>query len=163
DLKKNLRDDPKIVRAFYLAVAPDLIGPTVEYIGKKKYYRRDARVVVEKPLGHDLASSIAINEAVGKIFREDQVYRIDHYLGKETFVSLKAEIANWRWSGVPFYFRPGKRMATRVSEIVIQFRNIPHSIFAHAEGAPTPNRLVIRLQPDEGVKLLMMIKDPGPG
>ena len=64
---------------------------------------------------------------------------------------------------MPFYFRTGKRLASRASEIVIQFRNIPHSIFDHAEGAPKPNRLVIRLQPDEGVKLLMMIKDPGPG
>jgi glucose-6-phosphate 1-dehydrogenase len=295
DLSKKLRDDPKIVRAFYLAIAPDLFGPTCEYISNCGYYRRDARVVIEKPLGHDLASSIAINDEVTRIFAEDQVYRIDHYLGKETvqnllalrfanmlfepiwnaahidhiqltvaesvgagtrgyydesgalrdmiqnhmlqllclvameppasdeadalrdeklkvlrslkpingeavtkatvrgqyrgvssetaavksyqdelpdthkgsrtetFVALKAEIANWRWSGVPFYLRTGKRMATRVSEIVIQFRNIPHSIFQHAEGAPRPNRLIIRLQPDEGVKLTMMIKDPGPG
>ncbi len=81
----------------------------------------------------------------------------------ETFVALKAEIENWRWAGVPFYFRTGKRLASRVSEIVIQFRNIPHSIFDHAEGAPRPNRLVIRIQPDEGVKLFLMIKDPGPG
>jgi glucose-6-phosphate 1-dehydrogenase len=81
----------------------------------------------------------------------------------ETFVALKAEIENWRWAGVPFYFRTGKRLASRASEIVIQFRNIPHSIFDHAEGAPRPNRLIIRIQPDEGVKLLMMIKDPGPG
>src|SRR5690606_3458448 len=71
----------------------------------------------------------------------------------ETFVAIKAEVENWRWSGVPFYLRTGKRMATRVSEIVIQFRSIPHSIFDHAEGAPKPNKLVIRLQPDEGVKL----------
>lgn len=295
DLKKSLRDDPKIVRAFYLAVAPDLFGPICEYLASKKYYRRDARVVIEKPLGHDLESSREINDAVAKIFKEDQVYRIDHYLGKETvqnllalrfanalfepvwnsahidhiqltvaesvgagtrgyydesgalrdmiqnhmlqllclvameppasddanalrdeklkvlrslkpirngdvakftvrgqyrgvtsdttsvksyqdelpedkkgsrtetFVALKAEIENWRWSGVPFYLRTGKRMANRVSEIVIQFRAIPHSIFDHAEGAPRPNRLVIRLQPNEGVKLLMMIKDPGPG
>jgi glucose-6-phosphate 1-dehydrogenase len=295
DLSKNLRDDPKIVRAFYLAVAPDLFGPTCDYIKKQGYYRRDARVVIEKPLGHDLQSSIEINGEVSKIFAEDQVYRIDHYLGKETvqnllalrfanilfepvwnsahidhvqitvaesvgagtrgyydesgalrdmvqnhmlqllclvameppasdeanalrdeklkvlrslkpiagvdvpkvtvrgqyrngsidgqvvgsyqdelpddrkgsrmetFVALKAEIENWRWAGVPFYFRTGKRLAGRASEIVIQFRNIPHSIFDHAEGAPRPNRLIIRIQPDEGVKLMMMIKDPGPG
>ena len=295
DLDTALRDDPRIIRAFYLAVAPDLFGPICEYLSKKGYYRRDARVVIEKPLGHDLDSSIDINDAVARIFKEDQVYRIDHYLGKETvqnllalrfanimfepiwnsahidhvqitvaesvgagtrgyydesgalrdmiqnhmlqllclaameppasddanalrdeklkvlrslkpvvgpevgrvtvrgqyrgvsadatsvkgyqeelpddkkgshtetFVALKAEIENWRWSGVPFYLRTGKRMATRVSEIVIQFRNIPHSIFDHAQGAPRPNRLIIRLQPDEGVKLLMMIKDPGPG
>jgi glucose-6-phosphate 1-dehydrogenase len=295
ELRDNLREDPDVVRAFYLAVGPDLFGPICNYLSKRDYYRRDARVIVEKPLGHDLESSVRINDAIARIFEEDQVYRIDHYLGKETvqnllalrfanilfepvwnsahidhvqitvaesvgagtrgyydesgalrdmiqnhmlqllclvameppaaddanalrdeklkvlrsltpiageavsrltvrgqyrgvsseatsvksyqdelpeekkgshtetFVALKAEIGNWRWAGVPFYLRTGKRMATRVSEIVIQFRNIPHSMFDHAEGAPKPNKLVIRLQPDEGVKLLMMIKDPGPG
>ena len=295
DLGKALRNDPKVVRAFYLAVAPDLFEPIAEYLNAKKLYRRDARVVIEKPLGHDLASSQEINDGVAKIFKEDQVYRIDHYLGKETvqnllalrfantlfepvwnsahidhvqltvaesvgagtrgyydesgalrdmiqnhmlqllclvameppasddanalrdeklkvlralrpitngevaketvrgqyrgvssetasvasyqdelpeekkgsrtetFVALKAHIDNWRWAGVPFYLRTGKRMAERVSEICIQFKPIPHSIFDHAEGAPKPNKLIIRLQPDEGVKLMMMIKDPGPG
>ncbi len=300
DLGGNLREDPAIVRAFYLAIAPDLFGPTCEYIKKKGYYRRDARVVIEKPLGHDLASSMAINDEVSRIFKEDQVYRIDHYLGKETvqnllalrfanilfepiwnsahiehvqitvaesvgagtrgyydesgalrdmvqnhiiqllclvameppasdgadalrdeklkvlralkpiagadvarftvrgqyragsvdgatvagyqeelppekqangkqasrtetFVAIKAEIENWRWANVPFYIRTGKRLPSRASEIVIQFRNIPHSMFDHAEGAPKANRLVIRIQPDEGVKLFLMIKDPGPG
>ncbi|UYN99508.1 MAG: glucose-6-phosphate dehydrogenase [Devosia sp.] len=295
DLKKALRDDPKVVRAFYLAVAPDLFEPIAEQLSKTKVYRRDARVVIEKPLGHDLASSQEINDGVAKIFKEDQVYRIDHYLGKETvqnllalrfantlfepvwnsahidhvqltvaesvgagtrgyydesgalrdmiqnhmlqllclvameppanddanalrdeklkvlralrpisngevatktvrgqyrgvksetasvasyqdelpeekkgsrtetFVALKAEIENWRWAGVPFYLRTGKRMAERVSEICIQFKPIPHSIFDHAEGAPKPNKLIIRLQPDEGVKMMLMIKDPGPG
>jgi glucose-6-phosphate 1-dehydrogenase len=81
----------------------------------------------------------------------------------ETFVAIKAEVENWRWSGVPFYLRTGKRLAQQASEIVIQFRSIPHSIFAHAEGRPRPNQLVIRLQPDEGVRLWLMIKDPGPG
>src|SRR3546814_599266 len=81
----------------------------------------------------------------------------------ETFVSIKAEIANWRWAGVPFYLRTGKRLASRVSEIVVAFRPIPHSIFGSDAGRVAPNRLVIRLQPDEGVKLGLMIKDPGPG
>src|SRR5690606_38956964 len=90
DLDGSLRKDTSIVRAFYLAIAPDLFGPTCEYIKKKGYYRRDARVVIEKPLGHDLASSIAINDEVSRIFREDQVYRIDHYLGKETVQNLLA-------------------------------------------------------------------------
>src|SRR5690606_24326271 len=81
----------------------------------------------------------------------------------ETFVALKAEIANWRWAGVPFYLRTGKRLAARVSEIVVQFKPIPHSIFAEAAGEVRANQLVIRLQPDEGVKQWMMIKDPGPG
>ncbi|MET3926484.1 glucose-6-phosphate dehydrogenase [Devosia sp. 2618] len=295
DLSHALREDPNIVRAFYLAVAPDLFEPIAEYLAAKNLYRRDARVVIEKPLGHDLASSMEINDGVAKIFKEDQIYRIDHYLGKETvqnllalrfgntlfepvwnsahidhvqltvaetvgagtrgyydesgalrdmiqnhmlqllcmvameppasddanalrdeklkvlralkpivngdvakntvrgqykgvrsettsvagyqdelpddkkgsrtetFVALKAEVENWRWSGVPFYFRTGKRMADRVSEICIQFKPIPHSMFDHAEGAPKANKLIIRLQPDEGVSLMMMIKDPGPG
>lgn len=295
DLCSKLRDDESIVRAFYLAVAPDIFEPICAFISETGCWRPSARVVLEKPLGHDLASSQEINDSVAKVFREDQVYRIDHYLGKETvqnllalrfantlfepiwnathidhvqitvaetvgagtrgyydesgalrdmiqnhilqllclvameppasgqanalrdeklkvlralrpitgeavpkvtvrgqyrgvssdqtsvksyqeelpeekkgshtetFVALKAEIENWRWAGVPFYIRTGKRMANKVSEIVIQFREIPHSIFDQAEGAPTANKLVIRLQPDEGVKLFMMIKDPGPG
>ena len=81
--------------------------------------------------------------------------------GTETFVSIKAEIGNWRWAGVPFYLRTGKRLPCRVSEIVVTFRRVPHSVF---EGeSPQPNRLLIRLQPDEGIKLYLMIKDPGPG
>jgi glucose-6-phosphate 1-dehydrogenase len=81
----------------------------------------------------------------------------------ETFVALKAEIANWRWAGVPFYLRTGKRLASRVSEIVIQFRPIPFSVFDASAGPIEADRLVIRLQPDEGVKLWLMIKDPGQG
>jgi len=81
----------------------------------------------------------------------------------ETFVALKAEVANWRWAGVPFYLRTGKRLADRVSEIVIKFKPIPHSIFPKRSGTIHSNRLVLRLQPDEGVKQWIMIKDPGPG
>ena len=294
-ISDKLRDDEQIVRAFYLAVAPNLFAPICQYLKAKKYCRPHDRVVLEKPLGHDLASSIEINDAIGEAFSEDQIYRIDHYLGKETvqnllalrfantmfepiwnsahvdhvqitvaesvgagtrgyyeesgalrdmiqnhilqllclvameppasdranalrdeklkvlrslkpiqgdslkensvrgqyrgvrsgevevasyqdelpedkkgshtetFVALKAEIKNWRWAGVPFYIRTGKRLAARMSEIVIQFRDVPHSIFSRDEGAPVANKLVIRLQPDEGVKLFLMIKDPGPG
>lgn len=294
ELSDSLRDDPNVVRAFYLAVAPFLFAPICDYLSSQNYWTPDARVVLEKPLGHNLQSSVEINDTVAEVFREDQVYRIDHYLGKETvqnllalrfanalfepiwnsahidhiqitaaesvgaggrsyyeksgalrdmvqnhllqllclvameppasdeanalrdeklkvlralkpivgetvhkqtvrgqyrgvsaedtkvpsyveelgdgatsntetFVAIKAEVENWRWNGVPFYMRTGKRMARRASEIVIQFREIPHSIFSRTEGVPTPNRLVIRLQPDEGVKLFLMIKDPGPG
>ncbi|MDR0252444.1 MAG: glucose-6-phosphate dehydrogenase, partial [Brucellaceae bacterium] len=81
----------------------------------------------------------------------------------ETFVALKAEIGNWRWANVPFYLRTGKRLAERVSEIVVTFKPIPHSIFESSAGQITANQLVIRLQPDEGVKQWIMIKDPGPG
>jgi glucose-6-phosphate 1-dehydrogenase len=81
----------------------------------------------------------------------------------ETFVAIKAEVRNWRWAGVPFYLRTGKRLPARVSEIVVQFKPLPHSIFPKGAGAIQPNRLIIRLQPDEGIRLLMMSKDPGPG
>jgi glucose-6-phosphate 1-dehydrogenase len=251
-------------------------------------------VVIEKPLGKSGASARTVNEAIGKVFAEPQIYRIDHYLGKETvqnlmalrfanalfeplwnsahidhvqitvaetlgvegragyydtagalrdmvqnhmlqllclvameppsstaanavrdeklkvlkslkpvtgdavnaatvrgqykagasggaavpgyleelgqpssktetFVALRAEIANWRWNGVPFYLRSGKRLQRRESEIVVTFKPIPHSVFEANAGPITANRLVIRLQPDEGVKLWLMIKDPGPG
>jgi glucose-6-phosphate 1-dehydrogenase len=79
----------------------------------------------------------------------------------ETFVAIKAGIDNWRWAGVPFYLRTGKRMSHRHSDIVIQFKKTPHSLFG--EGNDMANRLVIRLQPDEGVRLFVQIKEPGPG
>jgi glucose-6-phosphate 1-dehydrogenase len=282
------------VRAFYLAVAPELFGPIAAGIGRAKLVTPNTRVIIEKPIGHDLRSAQELNDAVGKVFDERQVYRIDHYLGKETvqnlmalrfgnalfeplwnatyvdhvqitvaeslgvegrgdyydhagalrdmvqnhilqllclvameapshmdadpvrdeklkvlrslkridesnaahltvrgqykagaanggavpgylseienthsrtptFVALKAEIANWRWAGVPFYIRTGKRLPARASEIIVTFRSIPHSIFDQGAGALQPNRLVLRLQPNEGVKLWLMIKDPGPG
>ena len=81
----------------------------------------------------------------------------------ETFAALKAEIANWRWAGVPFYLRTGKRLPERVSEIVVAFKAVPHSIFDAASGPLARNCLVLRLQPDEGVKLWLTIKHPGPG
>lgn len=79
----------------------------------------------------------------------------------ETFVAIKAHVDNWRWQGVPFYLRTGKRMPQRHSEIVIQFKPVPHSIFAARGGRLEPNALVIRLQPQEYVRLLVMAKEPG--
>jgi glucose-6-phosphate 1-dehydrogenase len=80
----------------------------------------------------------------------------------ETFVALRAQIDNWRWAGVPFYLRTGKRLAHRYSEVLIQFREVPFSIFTHfGTRWLQPNKLVIRLQPEEDIKLLMMNKVPG--
>ena len=294
DLAQSLKPEADRVRVFYLAVGPDLFGPLCEKLGGFHLVTPRTRVVIEKPLGKSGASARALNEAIGRVVSEPQVYRIDHYLGKETvqnlmalrfanalfepvwnsahidhvqitvaetlgvegragyydtagalrdmvqnhmlqllclvamepptstaanalrdeklkvlkalkpitgdniqnltvrgqyragaanggavkgyleelgsassktetFVAIKAEIANWRWSGVPFYLRTGKRLPSRVSEIVVTFKPIPHSVFDGQAGPITPNRLVIRLQPDEGVKLWIMIKDPGPG
>jgi len=294
DLENILRDRQDVIRVFYLATGPDLFGPICERLGAHHLVTPQTRVVIEKPVGKSGESARAVNDAIGRVFAEPAVYRIDHYLGKETvqnlmalrfanalfeplwtsahidhvqitvsetlgvegragyydtagalrdmvqnhmlqllclvameppisidansvrdeklkvlkslkpiiadqvmnntvrgqyraganaggavpgyldelgsptsktetFVALKAEIANWRWNSVPFYLRTGKRLASRVSEIVIGFRPIPHSVFGNSAGPIAPNRLVIRLQPDEGVKLWLMIKDPGPG
>ena len=77
-------------------------------------------------------------------------------------MAIRAQIANWRWSGTPFYLRTGKRLRARLSEIVVRFKQTRHSIFdADARGAP--NELTIRLQPDEGMDLRVTIKEPGPG
>ena len=281
------RDD---IRVFYLATTPELFSPVAERLGAHGLASRTSRIVLEKPIGKNYASALALNKAIGTVFPEEAIYRIDHYLGKETvqnlmalrfanalfeplwtaahidnvqitvaeelgvegragyydtagamrdmvqnhilqllclvamepptsmaadsvrdeklkvlkalkpinaanagqatvrgqyragassggavagyleelgeqsntetFVAIKAEIGTWRWAGVPFYLRTGKRLPTRMSEIVVQFRAVPHSVF---DQPPEPNRLVIRLQPDEGVKLWLMIKDPGPG
>jgi glucose-6-phosphate 1-dehydrogenase len=294
ELSARVEGREEVVRAFYLAVSPDFFGPICQRIGANGLVTEDARVVIEKPIGKDGTSAKALNEAIGAVFREEQVFRIDHYLGKETvqnlmalrfanalfeplwnaahidhvqitvaesigvggragyydtagamrdmvqnhilqllclvameppesmdadsvrdeklkvlkalkpmdadsasrltvrgqyragasaggavpgyleeldnsasqtetFVAVKAEIANWRWANVPFYLRTGKRLADRVSEIVVQFRPIPHSIFEAEAGEIVSNRLVMRLQPDEGVRMQIMIKDPGPG
>ncbi|OLP58143.1 glucose-6-phosphate dehydrogenase [Xaviernesmea oryzae] len=296
DKLKQLLDDggKDKIRAFYLAVAPAIFGAISEKIRDHKLITKQTRIVVEKPIGKDLASAMDLNDTIGKVFREEQIFRIDHYLGKETvqnlmalrfanalyeplwnashidhvqitvaesvglesragyydtagalrdmvqnhilqllclvamevptnmsadavrdeklkvlnalkpitpanvekltvrgqyragasaggpvkgyleelesgqsdtetFVAIKAEIGNWRWAGVPFYIRTGKRMAARMSEIVITFKPIPHSIFDESAGRIEANQLIIRLQPNEGVKQSLMIKDPGPG
>jgi glucose-6-phosphate 1-dehydrogenase len=79
----------------------------------------------------------------------------------ETFVALRAEVRNWRWAGVPFYLRTGKRMPQKVSQIVVQFKDPPHYIFAPEQRPLISNRLVIRLQPDEGISLQVMTKEQG--
>ena len=76
---------------------------------------------------------------------------------------MKAEVRNWRWAGVPFYLRTGKRMEQRCSEIVVQFKPVPHPMFPDSDGASEPNKLVIQLQPEEGMRLHMTAKEPGPG
>ena len=293
-LASLLQQRPGNVRVFYLAIQPSLFSDACHQLRDAGLNRERCRVVVEKPIGHDLPSATGINEVLAQAFTEDQTFRIDHYLGKETvqnllalrfgnalfeplwnaahidhvqitvveqagvggrhhyydtagamrdmvqnhllqllcfvamepphsiaadpvrneklkvlhaleplhgeaalaatvrgqyragvsgaasvqgyaeetgladsntetLVALRAGIANWRWAGVPFYLRTGKRLAQRVSEIVIAFRSVPHSLFGAAAGTLAPNKLVIRLQPDEGVKLSLMIKEPGPG
>lgn len=283
------------IRVFYLATSPKFFGAICKHLHGAGLVNERSHVVLEKPLGHDLDSSRAINAEVAQYFSEDQIYRIDHYLGKETvqnllvlrfgntlfeslwnqkyidhiqitvaesigvegragfydhtgalrdmvqnhlmqllcfvameppasldanavrdeklkvlrslkpltmddvknniirgqytagaingktansyrkeegiepesqtetFVALKMEIENWRWGNVPFYLRTGKRMAQRVSEIVVQFKSVPHSIFDNRSTGLEPNKLVIKIQPEEDITLMLCGKKPGTG
>jgi glucose-6-phosphate 1-dehydrogenase len=301
-----LKDRPgaeNVTRVFYLAVAPSLFGPICRHLGDRGLAAAPARVVLEKPIGHDLASARAVNDVVGSVFDESQIFRIDHYLGKEsvqnllvtrfantfleplwnshsidhvqitvsetlgvgsragyydragalrdmvqnhllqllclvameppieigggredvrdeklkvlqalrpmtpedvdrdtvrgrygagwisgepvdgyldelastssadvdaeslteTYVALRAEVQNWRWAGVPFYLRTGKRLDRRASEIVVVFKDAPYDPFRQREGATEPNRLTIQVQPEEGMRIHLNAKEPGPG
>jgi glucose-6-phosphate 1-dehydrogenase len=142
-----------------------------------------ALIAMEPPYDYDATSirdeKVKLLRALRQVAPEEMVrgqYRagavgghgVDGYvedLGKasdtETFVAIKAHVDNWRWQGVPFYLRHGKRLAERRSEIVIQFKDVPHNIFSSRGGRPRANRLVIRLQPEEYVRLQVMAKEPG--
>ncbi|MCL2450383.1 MAG: glucose-6-phosphate dehydrogenase (NADP(+)), partial [Polyangiaceae bacterium] len=79
----------------------------------------------------------------------------------ETFVAMRVLVDNWRWSGVPFYVRAGKRLARRVTEIAVVFREVPHTLFRARDGGISPNVLSLRIQPDEGIALRFISKEPG--
>jgi len=281
------------IRLYYFSTPPAIYGDITNGLQSVKLITDADRVVIEKPIGNCLASSKVINDKVSRYFNENQIYRIDHYLGKETvlnllvlrfanslftnnwdrnsidhiqitvaesvgiegrwgfyddagqmrdmiqnhllqvlslvameppadlsadsvrveklkavkalvpinrmnvkektvrgqytdgylnglpipgylnekgankksntetFVAIKAEIDNWRWAGVPFYLRTGKRMPAKHSEIVVQFKPQAHNIFKDSHADLPANKLTIRLQPDEGVELQMMNKIPG--
>ena len=287
-------------RLFYLATAPEYFADIINSLGKHEMNKPPegsdswVRVIIEKPFGHDLQSACALNDDVNKVFDEDQIFRIDHYLGKETvqnilvfrfangifenvwnrnyidhveitaaesigiegrgpfyetagalrdvvqnhvmellsfvameppvsfeaeavraekikvwrsiqpihpadtvrgqygpgtvdgkqvvgyrqedrvhprsqtetYAALRLEIENWRWAGVPFYIRAGKRLAKRVTEITIMFKQPPLSIFKDAEGKGAEgirnNIISMRIQPDEGITLRFGAKLPGP-
>jgi len=279
------RRAPADVVVMYLATSPDLFQAVCAQLGAAGLNAPNVRVVLEKPLGRDLASAQEINRVVRSVFREEQAFRIDHYLGKpsvqnlmalrfgnalfeplwrresianiqitlaeglgvgtrgdfysrtgalrdmiqnhalqlltmiameppsrndadairdeklkvlrslraftaesvardvirgqyragnaegrpvagfleedkvpagnrtETFVALRTEVQNWRWAGVPFYLRTGKRLAARDAQIVVNFRSTPHTIFP---GVNPPNKLVIKLQPEDGLELHLL-------
>ena len=291
-LKELLELNPQKDRINYLSTSPGFFGDICKSLHHWDLITQSSRVVLEKPIGRDLESSKEINSEVLKYFSEDQIYRIDHYLGKdtvqnimalrfsnrfimplwdssnidhvqitvaesvgvegrwgyydqygamrdmiqnhlmqllcliameppcsldannvrdekvkvlrsfrkmskddvsknsvraqyssgsingvsvpgylegkgvensttETFAALRIDIDNWRWSGVPFYIRSGKRIQKRNSEIVIQFKNVPHSIFTHNKESIPSNKLIITLQPQESITLRLINKVPG--
>jgi glucose-6-phosphate 1-dehydrogenase len=92
-------------------------------------------------------------------YREEPGVAPDSHV--ETFLAMRVLVDNWRWGGVPFYVRAGKRLARRVTEIAIQFKKVPHSLFRAPDGGITPNVLSMRIQPDEGIALRFISKEPG--
>ncbi|CAH0536451.1 glucose-6-phosphate dehydrogenase [Vibrio marisflavi] len=120
-----------------------------------------------KPLDeHDLRNNLVLGQYTGSDVRGEflQGYREEPGVAEdsrtETYVGLKAYINNWRWNGVPFYVRTGKRLPTRVTEVVIHFKRTPHPVF----GLDAPeNKLIIRIQPDEGIQMSFGLKEPGAG
>lgn len=109
--------------------------------------------------GQYTASKIKGEKVLG--YREEE--GVDSYSRTETFVALRFFIDNWRWAGVPFYIRTGKKLPTRVTEIVIHFKHVPHRLFGKPDSHHINNQLIIRIQPDEGILLKFGMKTPGAG
>ncbi len=291
-LKELTRSDEPDNLLYYLATPPSLYGVVPLHLKEAGLNTPGARIIVEKPFGYNLESALELNRIYASAFEERQVYRIDHFLGKETaqnilafrfangifeplwnrnyidyvevtavenlgienrggfydtagalrdmvqnhliqlvaltameppsvfnadyfrnevvkvynalrplnevdfdehivrgqylasgdkkgyreekgiapdsrtetFVAMKLRIDNWRWSGVPFYIRTGKQMPTKVTEIVVHFKEAPHQMFSGVDGAhPKPNKLILRIQPNEGIVLKIGMKVPGAG
>jgi len=132
---------------------------------------RDEKIKVMqavKPITSDMVPHMAVRgqygpgHIAGKTvpgYREEDGVKPDS--ATETFAALKLEFDNWRWAGVPFYIRSGKRMARRVTEIAIQFKDVPQTLFGERAGAIGPNTLIIRIQPNEGITLRFNAKVPG--
>jgi glucose-6-phosphate 1-dehydrogenase len=130
---------------------------------------RDEKVKVLRALRPVTATEVEATTVTGQYMRgaidgepvPGYAEEIGHESGTETFVALRAHIDNWRWKGVPFYLRTGKRMPTRDTEIFIQFKDVPYSIFASRGATTRPNKLIIGLQPTESIELRLMAKTPG--
>jgi glucose-6-phosphate 1-dehydrogenase len=126
---------------------------------------RDEKVKVLRALRPVAEGDVVTGKYTEGAVQCDAVKSYESDLGKasdtETFVAIKAYVDNWRWQGVPFFLRTGKRLPERRSEIVIQFKPVPHNVFRDRGGKLEANTLIIRLQPEEYVRLLVMAKEPG--
>ncbi len=122
-----------------------------------------------RPIARDRVADVAVRGQYGPGFADGRPvagYRqekgVSPESSTETYAALKLSVDNWRWAGIPFYLRTGKRLAARMSEIVIRFHRTPHMIFRRGPGGVEANTLVIRIQPDEGIALTVAAKTPGP-
>ncbi|HEY3822574.1 MAG TPA: glucose-6-phosphate dehydrogenase [Polyangiaceae bacterium] len=132
---------------------------------------RDEKVKVLRSLRpmerSEVSRSVVRGQYVRGVVRGEEVpaYREEPDVSPEsrveTYVAMKCLVDNWRWSGVPFYVRAGKRMARRVTEIAVVFNEIPHTLFHALDGGITANTLAVRIQPDEGISLRFISKEPG--
>jgi len=132
---------------------------------------RDEKVKVLRSLRpmekRTVAASVVRGQYGRGFIRADEVpaYREEPDVAKdscvETYVAMKVFVDNWRWGGVPFYVRAGKRLARRVTEIAVQFSGVPHPLFHSPDGGITPNVLAMRIQPDEGIAVRFTSKEPG--
>jgi glucose-6-phosphate 1-dehydrogenase len=115
-----------------------------------------------------IAKNVIRGQYTGSVIKGEKVigYReeqgVDPFSRTETFVAVKFYIDNWRWAGVPFYVRTGKKLPTRVTEVVIHFKSVPHHLFGNSSSTSN-NQLIIRIQPDEGILLKFGMKTPGAG
>ena len=134
---------------------------------------RDEKVKVLRSLrpmerSHGRSENVVRGQYARGFVRGDEVpgYREEPDVAKdsrvETYVAMRVHVDNWRWGGVPFYVRAGKRLARRVTEIAIQFKKVPHRLFRAPDGGISPNVLAMRIQPDEGIALRFTTKEPGP-
>jgi glucose-6-phosphate 1-dehydrogenase len=130
---------------------------------------RDEKVKVLRSLRPLTAEDIAAHSVTGQYTKgaidgqpvPGYAEELERDSDTETFVALKAHVDNWRWKGVPFYLRTGKRLPLRDTEIFIQFKDVPYSIFASRGATAQPNKLIIGLQPEESIELRLMSKTPG--
>ncbi len=160
---------------FYLEMPPELYAPIVDHLGAASLLR-DGRVALEKPFGHDLASARELNAKLHRMLRDDQILRVDHFLGKEPVIgleylrfanfalaelwdrrsvtaTLRLEIDNWRWADVPVFIRAGKQLPERVTEVRLLLRRTPRLAFLSLPTRAEPNQIVVRIDPDPGMRL----------
>jgi len=144
-----------------VAMEPPADFDATEVRDEKVKVLRSLRPISPKDIGTQVVTGQYRDGAVGGVPVPSYAEEMGRASDTETFVALKAHVDNWRWAGVPFYLRTGKRLPERRTEIFIQFKCVPHSIFASRGATTKANKLLISIQPQENIRLLVMAKTPG--